>query len=66
MSTQLKLFTWAIVINPGCDNEEEIDSFQTFSAAFAWVRKEYTQEEIDEGAVDIMKRLPDGTLTTEY
>jgi hypothetical protein len=50
---------WVIVINPGTDNEDIWADFPTFRAALEELK------EADEGA-DILTRLDDGTLTTEF
>lgn len=49
---------WLLVENPGMDDEDIVDDFPTHADA---VR---AQQEHGQG--DIMKRLSDGTLTTEF
>lgn len=53
---------YAVVIHPGEWNEREIASYSTYAAASAYL------DAIPAGgsAYDIMRRLPDGSLTTEY
>lgn len=54
--TQVK--PWVLVLNPGMENESEIESFHSISQARMVLRR-------TPGA-DIMKRLADGTLSTEF
>jgi hypothetical protein len=49
---------WVLVNNPGQDDEDIVADFPTFSAAVI------SKKEAGEG--DIMKRLDDGTLTTDF
>lgn len=49
---------WVLVRDPETDNEDIVADFPLFSMALR------AQKEFGEG--DIMKRLADGTLTTEY
>jgi hypothetical protein len=50
---------FVIVTNAGTDTEKVDSDFPTHAAAVAALT------DADEGA-DVMKRLPDGTLTTEF
>lgn len=50
---------FVIVTNAGTDAEQVDAAFPTYAAAVAALT------DADEGA-DVMKRLPDGTLTTEF
>jgi hypothetical protein len=53
---------WVVVDKAGTDEESIVIDFYTPEAAFAY--KADMADEFD--ALDIMKRLPDGTLTTEF
>lgn len=50
---------WVVVINAGTDEEDIWGDYPSFREAVAAV------DELDESA-DVMKRLNDGTLTTEF
>ena len=51
---------YVVVIGPGTGDEQVIGEFATLAAALAYVRQNR-----DWCGVDVMKRLPDGSLTTE-
>lgn len=53
---------WVLVKDPGTDNESIEDDFWELREAAIALVKNYDESE----AVDIMKRLEDGTLTTEF
>lgn len=53
---------WVVVANPGQVDERELDDFDTFSEALAYCE----QHSDDQQACDLMFRLADSTLTTEY
>ncbi len=48
---------WVVVENPGTDRQRVVADFDSYVEAYGWVRK-------SEG--DVMRRMDDGTLTTEY
>ncbi len=50
---------WAVVIKPGQDDQEVYEVFRTYKAAVAALG-------LPGEEADVMKRLADGTLTTEY
>lgn len=52
---------WAVVLNPGDDDEEVWSEHVTFGEALR-VRKTFGKDQ----RVDVMKRRPDGSLTTEF
>lgn len=54
---------WVVVENPGTDNESIVIDFGTFREACNWIDRNYTD---DDCPADIMRRLDDGVLTTEY
>ena len=55
-------YPWVVVVNPGTDEEELYKAFETFADAHYFV-----SARVCRGAhLDIMKRLPDGTLTCEF
>lgn len=51
---------YVVVVGPGTDDEVEIGTFATFLEAVAFASKNR-----DGHDVDVMKRQPDGSLTTE-
>jgi len=53
---------WVIVTDAGTDSEDIWNDHYTFKAAV----KELTNCGGAENGFDLMKRLPDGTLTTEF
>lgn len=53
---------WVVVSHPGTDSEEIWDSHPTFAAATVAMNALKRAGE----PADVMKRLPDGTLTTEF
>lgn len=57
---------WVIVEGAGTDNERVIDEFPEFGVAMAAALRRYGSDEMEALNVDIMKRLPGGSLTTEY
>lgn len=50
---------WVVVTDPGTDNEFEYGEYSTFAEALRVKR-------LHSGSADVMKRAPDGSLTTEY
>jgi len=54
---------WVIVENPGTDDENIVIDFATYREACRWIDRNYTD---DDCPADILRRLDDGTLTTEY
>lgn len=54
-------FPYVVVRDPGTIHEEEIGTFATFLEAVAFASKNR-----DGHDVDVMKRQPDGSLTTEF
>jgi len=53
---------WVVVDKAGTDDEYIVIDYYTFEAAKSY--RDQMAEDFD--ALDIMKRLPDGTLTTEF
>lgn len=53
---------WVVVEDAGTDRENILDEYPTWKAAF---EDNEAFGELASG-LDIMKRLPDGTLTTEF
>ena len=51
---------WVVVVNAGTDNQEVVNESPSFMAALQY------WEGLADPTSDVMKRLPDGTLTTEY
>ena len=51
---------WVVVVNAGANNQSVVHESPSFTAAL-----QHWQDLLDPTA-DVMKRLPDGTLTTEY
>ena len=59
MGTELE---WAVVAFPGLVNEREVATFENVRDAYR-----YCDEHSDESyPLDVQRRLPDGTLTTEF
>jgi hypothetical protein len=50
---------WVVVQNPGQDDEVILSEHQSLSEAIC-------SDDVKYEMVDVMKRLPDGTLTTEF
>lgn len=63
-STMNATKTYVIVQNAGMDREEVIR--ETFWSKTAYEIKNELENEFPESQFDVMKRLPDGTLTTEF
>ncbi len=55
-------YPYVVVRNPGTDYEDEVADFATFKEAAMF----YTVEQDPFEHWDVMKRLDDGTLTTEF
>lgn len=53
---------WVVVQNAGTDDESIVNDFYTYDAATSYV----ADFSYDFDGLDIMKRNPDGTLTTEH
>jgi len=51
---------WVIVAFPGSEGEHIFDTYPTWSLAMD------AMDRLDDGNFDIMKRSPDGSLTTDY
>lgn len=56
---EIKRNPWAVVIKPGQDGQEVYEVFRTYKAAVAALG-------LPGEEANVMKRLADGTLTTEY
>lgn len=56
--------TYVVVQHPGTRQEQEVEEFRSFSEAMRYLLCATTPDEDD--LFDIMKRCPDGSLTTEY
>lgn len=57
---------WVVVEFCGMENEAIGADFKTFAEAAKNIEKWYGEDEIEEANVQIMRRLDDGTLTTEF
>lgn len=57
---------WVVVEGAGREDEKEVKAFKHFIDADRWIARTYGEDEIESLGVDVMKLLPDGTLTTEY
>lgn len=57
---------WVVVVHAGYENERVTFECATYDDAYCAMHENYQPDEQEELHVDIMKRLPDGTLTTEY
>lgn len=53
---------FVVVTNPGTDTEEIWSDHPTFAQA----RKALAKAQHEAGSADVMRRLDDGTLTTEF
>lgn len=58
--------TYVIVEQAGHTDERIVAEERTFNLAYREMNKRYDVDELDALHVVIMKRLPDGSLTTEY
>lgn len=56
---------WVIVEKAGTDEEDIFNDFPTYCAAMQCAKAYFGPDFPDQG-VDIVKRLDDGTLTTEF
>lgn len=56
--TEHKPHKWVVVDNAGMSDEVLVDDFPTFNAALRFIR--------GRGDGQIMQRLDDGSITTEY
>lgn len=55
-------YPYVAVLNPGTDEEEAFKAFPTYNEAICFVSARITR-----GAhFDVMKRMPDGSLTSEF
>lgn len=57
---------WVVVQHAGLTTERIVAECRTYDDALCAQGKLYAAEERAELGIDIMKRLPDGGLTTEY
>lgn len=57
---------YVVVENPGTDEQCEVADFPRFRDAALFRTEWYDESDEREVRVDIMKRLPDGSLTTEF
>ena len=57
---------WVIVEQAGTDDESIRDDFPTFAKANKALADWYYADELESLGVQIMRRLNDGTLTTEF
>lgn len=53
---------WVIADNPGTDEEQIVMDFYYMKTACEWLRENQRHD----SNFYLMKRLPDGTLTTEF
>lgn len=58
--------TYVIVEQAGREDERIVAEERTFNLAYREINKRYDVDELDTLHVQIMKRLPSGSLTTEY
>lgn len=58
--------TYALVENPGMDNEKTVRDGLLYKEAMRMIQQRYCVDEIEAGFVQIMRELPDGSLTTEF
>lgn len=56
---------WVVTEETGTDNEREVADFPSLKAAIRWADENYGSDYREQG-IDVMRRLLDGTLTTEY
>ena len=56
---------WVVTEETGTDNEREVADFPSLKAAIGWADENYGSDYREQG-IDVMRRLPDGSLTTEY
>lgn len=61
MKTKAEAYDFAIVENAGTDDEKIIVICPNQSAAMHYMETDGKNQHLD-----VMKRMPDGTLTTEY
>lgn len=59
-------YPWVVVELAGYTDERVTHEAETYDEAYVAMHELYTDFEREELDVDIMKRLSDGTLTTEY
>lgn len=57
---------WVIVTHAGLTTERIVHEAKTYDDAWTAIHELYSDWEREELHVDIMRRLDDGTLTTEY
>jgi hypothetical protein len=58
---------FVVVKDAGRDGQRVVKrGFRCFTTAWAWAERHYTSETRAEQAIDVMRVLPDGSLTTEY
>lgn len=58
--------TYVIVEQCGHADERIVAEERTFNLAYREMNRRYDVDELDTLHVEIMKRLPDGSLSTEY
>lgn len=59
--------TYVVVENAGQDAEKVVHTAGTHQAAFKWAKRYgRTAEAIRNAGFDVMRQLPDGSLTTEF
>lgn len=59
-------YPWVVVEHAGYTDEQIVYEAETYDEATTAMRELYADFEREDLDVDIMKRLSDGTLTTEY
>lgn len=57
--------TFAVVENPGTDQERVVESGLKFGSASRFLMNRYTEKEVADGFAQVMKEGPEG-LTTEF
>lgn len=62
MENWIENLPWVVVAHPGTEEEKALIDFRTFKRACAYVRENSTTK----CPMGVMKRLEDGTLTTEF
>lgn len=66
MAAANSLKPWVIVESAGYEDEQIASDHRSFAEACKHLDRQYDPVEIETLPVQIMRRLDDGTLTTEY
>ena len=57
---------WVVVQNAGFTNERVVYEASSYDDAYCAMDEQYQSAEQDELHVEVLRRLPDGTLDSEY